>query len=119
MPKPSVATGLLAIPKSSFNYTTQAAANTAVLHADILKGDADLILPIQSDAKDVYKGFLPYINIVGSPGVVLIQRTDSIHRWSSKNILLLNAVSCCWPILMLTLLTILCSRDDCLGDGKL
>ena len=90
--------------KPSFNYTTQAAANTAVLHADILKGDADLILPIQSDDKDVYKGFLPYINIVDSPGVVLIQRTDSIHRWSSKNILLLNAVSSCWPIFVLTLL---------------
>ena len=89
---------------SFLHYKTQVAANRAVLHADILKGDADLILPVQSYNKNVYKGYLPYINIVDSPGVVLIQRTDFIRRWSSKNILLWNAVSSCWPILVLTLL---------------
>ena len=89
--------------KAFIDYKAQAAANISLLHQDILKGEADLILPVQSD-DDRYKSYLPYLKILESPGIVLIQRTDSFQRWDGKNILLWNAISSCWPIVVLTLL---------------
>ena len=89
--------------KTFIDYKSQAAANISLLHQDILKGEADLILPVQSD-DDRYKSYLPYLKILESPGIALIQRTDSFQRWDGKNILLWNAISSCWPIVVLTLL---------------
>ena len=81
-------------------YRAQATANISMLHQDILSGEADLILPVQSEG-DKYKSHLPYLKILESPGMVLIQRTDSFR---GKNILLWNAISGCWPIVVLTFL---------------
>ena len=89
--------------KTFINYRAQPTANISMLHQDILSGEADLILPIRSD-RDKYKSFLPYLKILESPGIVLIQRTDSFQPWDGKNILLRNAISSCWPIVVLTLL---------------
>ena len=88
--------------KTAIEYKFQAADNRSMLHKDILHKEADLILPVQSDDKDKYKSYLPYLKILKSPGIVLIQRSDSQYR-VSKNILLWNAVSSCWPIVVLTL----------------
>ena len=88
--------------KTAIEYKFQAADNRSMLHKDILHKEADLILPVQSDDKDKYKSYLPYLKILGSPGIVLIQRSDSQYR-GSKNILLWNAISSCWPIVVLTL----------------
>ena len=89
--------------KTFIDYKAQAPANISLLHQDILKGEADLILPVQSD-DDRYKSYLPYLRILESPGIVLIQRTDSFQQWDGKNILLWNAISSCWPIVVLTIL---------------
>ena len=89
--------------KTAIKYKFQAADNRSMLHKDILHEEAQLILPVQSDDKDKYKSYLPYLKILESPGIVLIQRSDSQYR-GSKNILLWNAISSCWPILVLTLL---------------
>ena len=85
------------------NYKAQA-ANRSMLHEDILKEKVDVILPVQTDDPVEYKGYLPYLKISDSPGVVLIQRSDSIQRWSDKIILLWNAIRSCWPIVVLTIL---------------
>ena len=89
--------------KTAIEYKFQAADNRSMLHKDILHEEADLILPVQSDDKDIYKCYLPYLKILESPGIVLIQRSDSQYR-GSKIFLLWNAISSCWPIVVLTLL---------------
>lgn len=89
--------------KTAIKYKFQAVTNRSMLHKDILGEEADLILPVQSDDKDKYISYLPYLKIMESPGIVLIQRPDSKYR-GSKNILLWNAISSCWPIVVLTLL---------------
>ena len=88
--------------KTAIKYKFQAADNRSMLHKDILHEEADLILPVQSDDKDKYKSYLPYLKILESPGIVLIQKSDPQYR-GSKNILLWNAISSCWPIVVLTL----------------
>ena len=79
-------------------------ANKSVLHDDILEDKADLILPVQSDDEEVYQGYLPYFKLLESPGIALIQRTSDSQRGNDKNILLWNAITSCWPIVVLTLL---------------
>ena len=81
---------------------TYAAANTSMLHRDIRMDEADLIFPVQSDMENEYKGYLPYLKILDSPGVVLIQRSDSIQRSSANN--LWSAIGNCWPIIVMTVL---------------
>lgn len=79
-------------------------ANKSVLHEDILDDKADLFLPVQSDEEEVYLGYLPYLKLLESPGIALIQRTSDSQRGNDKNILLWNAITSCWPIVVLTLL---------------
>lgn len=79
-------------------------ANRSVLHDDILEDKADLILPVQSDDEEMYQGYLPYFKLLESPGIALIQRTSDSQRRNDKNILLWNAITGCWPIVVLTLL---------------
>ena len=79
-------------------------ANKSVLHDDILEDKADLILPVQSDDEKVYQGYLPYFKLLESPGIALTQRTSDSQRGNDKNILLWNAITSCWPIVVLTLL---------------
>ena len=89
--------------KTAIKYKFQAADNRSMLHKDILYEETDLILPVQSDDKDNYKSYLPYLKILESPGIVLIQRSDFQYR-GSKIFLLWNAISSCWPIVVSTLL---------------
>ena len=90
--------------KTAIKYKFQAAANRSMLHKDILNEEAvGLILPVQSDEIDKYKSYLPYLKILESPGIVLIQRSDSQYR-GTRYILLWNAISSCWPIVVVTLL---------------
>ena len=91
------------LDKTAIKYKFQAADNRSMLHKDILYEETDLILPVQSDDKDNYKRYLPYLKILESPGIVLIQRSDSQYR-GSKICLLWNAISSCWPIVVSTLL---------------
>lgn len=83
-------------------YNIPAAANTSALHQDILDRRAHLILPVQS-AGSSYKGLIPYIKILESPGIALIQKNDS-QQSDGKNAILWNAICGCWPIVFLTLL---------------
>ena len=88
--------------KPCIRYNIPAVASKSTLHQDILADKADLILPVQSDEK-VYRGFLPYIKILQSPGIALIQRNDSQHR-CDKNIISWNIIAGFWPIVLLSLL---------------
>ena len=89
--------------KTFINCQTEVVANSSMLLEDILKDEAHVVFPVQSDT-DMYKGYVPFLKILDSPGVVLIQRTDGYQLWGAKNILLWNAVSGCWQIVLLTLL---------------
>ena len=62
--------------KTRINFKTQA-LNRSQLHDLILNYDSvDLILPVQSDEDKTYKMILPFLKILDSPGVVLIQRSN-------------------------------------------
>lgn len=86
--------------KIVLSYNAEAAANKSLLHKAILESEADLILPVQSDRYE-YKEYLPYFKILESPGIALIQTTDSKQ---GKSALLWNAICSCWPIVVLTIL---------------
>ena len=88
--------------KTFISCKTHAAANTSMLHRDIRMDETDLIFPVQSDTENEYKGYLSYLKILDSPGVVLIQRSDSIQRSSANN--LWSAIGNCWPIIVMTVL---------------
>ena len=92
--------------KTRINFKTQA-LNRSQLHDLILNYDSvDLILPVQSDEDKTYKMILPFIKILDSPGVVLIQRSNLTQHssWMMRNREIWNVISSCLPIVALTIL---------------
>ena len=74
--------------------------NQSVLLEAIKRDEDFLLIPVQSDEKDKYKGFFTFLKLLESPGTVLIKREeDSItFRVQTWNTAILN----CWPIITLT-----------------
>ena len=95
--------------KTRINFKTQA-LNRSQLHDLILNHErVHLILPVQSDEDKTYKMILPFIKILDSPGVVLIQRSNLTRHssWMMSNTEIRNAISVitsCLPIIALTIL---------------
>ena len=91
--------------KTIINFKTQA-LNRSQLHNLLLNDSVHLILPVQSDEDKIYKKTLPFIKILDSPGVVLIQRSNLTCEHSSwiRNREIWNAISSCLPIVALTIL---------------
>ena len=92
--------------KPRINFKTQA-LNRSQLHYLLLNYDSvDLILPVQSDEDKTYKMILPFIKILDSPGVVLIQRSNLTQHssWMMRNREIWNVISSCLPIVALTIL---------------
>jgi len=92
--------------KTRINFKTQA-LNRSQLHDLVLNNDhVHLILPVQSNEDKLYKMTLPFIKILDSPGVVLIQRSDLIRHssWMMWNREIWNVISSCFPIISLTIL---------------
>ena len=95
--------------KTRINFKTQA-LNRSQLHDLILNHErVHLILPVQSDEDKTYKTILPFIKILDSPGVVLIQRSNLTQHssWMMSNKEIRNAISVitsCLPIIALTIL---------------
>ena len=92
--------------KTRINFKTQA-LNRSQLHDLLLNYDSvDLILPVQSDEDKTYKMILPFIKILDSPGVVLIQRSNLTQHssWMMRNREIWNVISSCLPIVALTIL---------------
>ena len=92
--------------KTRINFKTQALSRSQ-LHDLILNYDnVDLILPVQSDEDKTYKMILPFIKILDSPGVVLIQRSNLTQHssWMMRNREIWNVISSCLPIVALTIL---------------
>ena len=91
--------------KTRINFKTQA-LNRSQLHDLILNYSVHLILPVQSDEDKIYKMILPFIKILDSPGVVLIQRSNLTCDHSSwiRNREIWNAIGSCLPIVALTIL---------------
>ena len=92
--------------KTRINFKTQALSRSQ-LHDLILNYDnVDLILPVQSDEDKTYKMILPFIKILDSPGVVLIQRSNLTQHssWMMSNRGIWNVISSCLPIVALTIL---------------
>ena len=91
--------------KTIINFKTQA-LNRSQLHNLLLNDSVHLILPVQSDEDKIYKKTLPFIKILDSPGVVLIQRSNLTREHSSwiRNREIWNAISSCLPIVALTIL---------------
>ena len=91
--------------KTIINFKTQA-LNRYQLHNLILNDSVHLILPVQSDEDKIYKKNLPFIKILDSPGVVLIQRSNLTQHssWMMTNREIWNAISSCLPIVALTIL---------------
>ena len=92
--------------KTRINFKTQA-LNRSQLHDLLLNyNSVDLILPVQSDEDKTYKMILPFIKILDSPGVVLIQRSNLTQHssWMMRNREIWNVISSCLPIVVLTIL---------------
>ena len=92
--------------KSRINFKTQA-LNRTQLHDLVLNNDhVHLILPVQSDEDKLYKMTLPFIKILDSPGVVLIQRSNLTRQssWMMSNRGIWSVISSCLPIIALTIL---------------
>ena len=92
--------------KPRINFKTQA-LNRSQLHYLLLNYDSvDLILPVQSDEDKTYKMILPFIKILDSPGVVLIQRSNLTQHssWMMRNREIWNVISSCLPIVAWTIL---------------
>lgn len=76
------------------------ASNLTTLRRDLLRGKADMIIPVHND-EEKYGGSLPYIKILDSPGVILIvPHRQPIKEWK----LVLNAVLGTWPVVLIALL---------------
>lgn len=75
--------------------------NQSVLLEEIRSDEHFLLIPVQSDDKDKYKGFFNFIKLFESPGTVLIKReedrsiTFKVQMWNT-------AILNCWPIIALT-----------------
>ena len=92
--------------KTRINFKTQA-LNRPQLHDLVLNNDhVHLILPVQSDEDKLYKMTLPFIKILDSPGVVLIQRSNLTRQssWMMSNRGIWSVISSCLPIIALTIL---------------
>ena len=85
--------------KPILKYLT-VASNTSSLLQNIFNGDVSLVFPIPKGQQMSYSRY--YINILDSPGVVLIQRKPSysINRGND----LFRAILGTWPIVVLSLL---------------
>lgn len=75
------------------------ASSLRVLQRELLHGSADLIIPVHSDEVK-YGGNLPYVKILDSPGVVLIQKHPTLYQWK----LVLKAILGTWPVVILAFL---------------
>ena len=95
--------------KTRINFKTQA-LNRSQLHDLILNHErVHLILAVQSDEDKTYKMILPFIKILDSPGVVLIQRSNLTRHssWMMRNReiwYVISVISSCLPIIALTIL---------------
>ena len=58
-----------------------------------------MIIPVYSEEAK-YGGAFPFVKILDSPGVVLIQRYSTIYQWK----LVLKAVLGTWPVVVMALL---------------
>ena len=75
--------------------------NTSVLHDNIFSGDANLVFPIQDDLF-IDRNRWQYINILNSPGTVLVRREAAYPI--NKGGELFKAILGTWPIVVLSLL---------------
>ena len=75
--------------------------NQSVLLQEIRTDEDFLLIPVQSDDNDTYKGFFTFLKLLDSPGTVLIKReedrsiTFKVQMWNT-------AILNCWPIIALT-----------------
>ena len=75
--------------------------NASVLHDNIFSGDANLVFPIQDDLF-IGGNRWQYINILNSPGSVLVRRAAAYS--TNKGGELFKAILGTWPIVVLSLL---------------
>ena len=92
--------------KTRINFKRQALNRSQLLDLLLNYDSVDLILPVQSDEDKTYKMILPFIKILDSPGVVLIQRSNLTQHssWMMRNREIWNVISSCLPIVALTIL---------------
>jgi len=75
--------------------------NQSVLLEEIMSNEHFLLIPVQSDDNDTYKGFFTFLKLFESPGTVLIKREEDrsinfkVQMWNT-------AILTCWPIIALT-----------------
>ena len=72
--------------------------NLRSLQLEFLDGKLDMIMPVYSDEMTKYGGKWPFVKILDSPGVVLIERYATYREK-----LVLKAVLETWPVIILAL----------------
>lgn len=87
--------------KPNITFKQLAVHSESVLLEEIRRNEHFLLIPVQSDDKDTYKGFFTFLKLFESPGTVLIKReedrsiTFKVQMWNT-------AILNCWPIIALT-----------------
>lgn len=79
-------------------FAERSTNNLRSLQLQFLDGKADMIMPVYSDEMTKYGGKWPFVKILDSPGVVLIQRHAAYREK-----LVLKAVQETWPVIILAL----------------
>ena len=88
--------------KPNITFKQLPVLNQSILLEVIRRNEDFLLIPVQSDDKDNYEGFFPFLKLFESPGTVLIKSGEDDRSISFKVQMWNTAILTCWPIIALT-----------------
>ena len=88
--------------KPNITFKQLSVLNQSVLLEVIRRNEDFLLIPVQSDDKDKYEGFFPFLKLFESPGTVLIKSGEDDRSITFKVQMWNTAIFTCWPIIALT-----------------
>ena len=88
--------------KPNITFKQLPVLNQSVLLEVIRRNEDFLLIPVQSDDKDKYEGFFPFLKLFESPGTVLIKSGEDDRSITFKVQMWNTAILTCWPIIALT-----------------
>lgn len=77
---------------------------TTALHAQLFAKKAEAILPVHSDDKKFYGGELPYVQVLTSPGLMLIMNQEDFQK--DGRLKVWNALAGTWTVLVPSILLV-------------
>ncbi|XP_031568964.1 uncharacterized protein LOC116303543 [Actinia tenebrosa] len=78
---------------------------TSSLHAQLFSKKAEAILPVHSDDQELYGGGLPYVQVLTSPGLMLIMNQEDFQK--DGRLKVWNALAGTWTVLVPSILLVI------------